>query len=76
MIKRPGTLGFGRIHGSWICCDIQSWLARDNMILPRIATGRALGCSAQAKDAGRDDTANAIAIKAAVLNQLRRVSFV
>jgi hypothetical protein len=76
MIKRPGILGFGRIHGSWICCDIQAWLARDKTISPRVVTGRALGCSAQVNDAGRDDIVNAIAIEAAVLNQPRRVGFV
>jgi len=76
MIKRPGTLGFGRIHGSWIRCDIHAWLARAKTISPRVVTGRALGSPAQVKDAGRDDIVNPIAIEAAVLNRLRRVGFV
>ena len=45
MIRRPGTLGLGRMHGSSICCDIQSWLARGSTISPRIAAR--LRCSLQ-----------------------------
>ena len=30
MSSRPGTLGLSSTHGSSICCDIHSWLARAN----------------------------------------------
>jgi hypothetical protein len=61
------------MHGSSTCCDIQSWPARGNTMLPRMA-GLARGSSARAQNAGSDETVVAIAVSAVVLNQPRLVS--
>ena len=72
MIKRPGTLGLCKTHGSSICCDIQSWLARDRITSPRMA-GFAPGGSSAANNEGRNGAVVAITIKKVVLNRIRHV---
>jgi len=53
MIKRPGTFGFGKMHGSSICCDIHSLLARESTICPRTAEELEVFGSAENESKGK-----------------------